>query len=206
MGEQNMWLRQLFDNISATGQPPAPAKQRHKTKRQTKKNSFNNNYRKSVSHKKARTSSPKNNNTLIAYHGTPSSSNAASIFKHGWIVGSGNAYGDGIYFTQNISEAKSYAGSGGVYLKCIINMGKTCQWNNGMEKQYSNWCKAGNINPDNSAKTSFLLQKRFKTLKAGNIVVVLEPQYQNPSAWKRKNHRIRILSVHRAKDDKRIRV
>lgn len=199
-----MWLRQLFDNISASGSSPNKTsyKKHINNKYRKPKPGKSNNFHKSGFNKNKH----KSPNSLIGYHGTTSAGNAASVFKHGWLIGSGNAYGDGIYFTQDVSEAKRYSGSGGVYLKCKIYMGKTCHWDSTMEKKYSDWCSSGGIRSDNSAKTSFLLRKGFDTLKAGSIILVLEPQYSNPSAWKRRNRNIKILSVHRADNDQRVRV
>ncbi len=122
------------------------------------------------------------------------------------MVGVGNACGDGVYFATDVPTAKSYAGSGGVYLKCRVQLGKTCKWNSKIDAQYNQWCQAKGTIPNNSAKTAFLVQSGYKTVQSGNVIVVLAPQYANPSAWKRKRNNIRVLSVHRASDDKRIRV
>ena len=143
---------------------------------------------------------------VIAYHGTPSTKNAGDILRNGFMVGHGNVYGDGIYFTTDANEAKGYAGSGGVYLRCRIGLGKTCNWDNGLKKQFQQWCKRRRVDEDQSAQTAFLLARGFDTLRSGSVVVVLQPQYANPSAHKRKLRRVRILSVHRASDGRRIRV
>lgn len=142
---------------------------------------------------------------IVGYHGTPSMDNAKSILKDGWMVGSGNAMGDGVYFAKDSATSKSY-GSGGVYLKCLIYLGKTCWWNNQIQQQYDRWCKAKGVVPNNSAMTSFLLQKGYKTVQNNAIIVVLRPQYANPSAFKKKDTRIRILSIHRTSDDQKIRI
>jgi len=52
--------------------------------------------------------------------------------------------------------------------------------------------------------TAFLLQHGYHTLQNGKVVVVLAPQFANPTAWKRRL--IKVLSVHQASDDRRIHV
>jgi len=146
------------------------------------------------------------NKPIIAFHGTPSSTNAKSILKDGWMVGSGNAFGDGIYFATDTSTAKQYAGSSGVYLKCRIQLGRSCSWNEEKKREYADWCRRKGVNQDNSAMTAFLIQTGFNSVRHNNIIVMLAPQYSNPTAWKRKQYKIRILSIHRASDDQKISV
>jgi hypothetical protein len=122
------------------------------------------------------------------------------------MVGHGNGLGDGIYFSKSLAEAKAYARTGGVYLRCRINLGKSAQWMAQLQSQYQCWCKERNVQANNSAITAFLRQRGYNTLTSGNIIVVLWPQSANPSAWKRKFREISIISVHRALDDARIRV
>lgn len=143
---------------------------------------------------------------ILAFHGTPSSSNAGSIFRHGWMTGGGNAYGDGVYFATDPATAKGYAGGSGVYLKCLLFPKRVCNWNTNMDSQFRQWCSQRGTAADNSAKTAFLIHQGFDCLHQGNIVVMLAPQYANPAAWKRKNFKIRILSVHQSSDDRKIRV
>ena len=144
--------------------------------------------------------------SIIAYHGTPNQSNVKSILKDGWMVGSGNALGDGIYFVMDISTAKGYSGSNGIYIKCQLQLDRVCHWNSSIQKQFGIWCRNKNILPDNSAKTAFLIQNGYDTIQDGNIIVVLAPQYANSTAWKRKSKRIRIISIHRSSDNQRIRI
>lgn len=144
--------------------------------------------------------------TVMAYHGTLCVQNVQSILKQGWLVGSGNALGDGIYFATDVSTAKSYAKASGVYVRCRIALGQTCHWDTAMQQRYAAWCRTKGVRSDNSAITAFLLQHGYDTVQQGTVVVVLAPQYANPTAWKRRHGRIRILSVHRAADDRRIRV
>lgn len=143
---------------------------------------------------------------VVAYHGTPSVVNARSICRDGFLVGTGNAAGDGIYFAKDTGTAKAHAGSTGVYVKCVIKLGRTCVWGAPMQARYAAWCQSRRVHPDNSAMTAFLLQQGYKTLQSGNVIVVLAPQFVNPTAWKRKSRFIKVLSVHRASDGARIRV
>jgi len=122
------------------------------------------------------------------------------------MVGPGNGLADGYYFSSDKNVAKSYAGSGGVYLACRVWPGRTCLWDQKMQQQFQAWCQKRQAVPDNSAKTSFLLQLGFNALKSGIVLVILQPQLRNSAAGKTKNRRIKVLSVHRVTDDKRIRV
>jgi len=121
------------------------------------------------------------------------------------MTGGGNALGDGVYLTTDLNTAKGYA-SGGAYLKCLVTLGRTCVWGTPMQARFAAWCQSRGVRQDNSAMTAFLLQHGFKTLQSGNVIVVLAPQFANPTAWKRKSRFIRVLSVHRASDGAQIRV
>ena len=142
----------------------------------------------------------------IAFHGTPSATNAKSIIKHGFMTGTGNGLADGLYFSRNPATAKGYAGTNGVLVRCVLHLGTTCLWDAPMQHRFSTWCQSRSIAPDNSAKTAFLIRHGFDTLQNGDVIVVLAPQFANPAAWKRKDRRIRVLSVHRAADDRRLHV
>jgi hypothetical protein len=144
--------------------------------------------------------------SCVVYHGTPNSANAGSIIRDGWMVGPGNGLCDGLYFALDKSLAKGYAGGSGVYLVCRVWPGRTCLWDQKMQQQFQAWCQKRQAVADNSAKTSFLLQLGFSALKSGNVLVILQPQLCNSAAGKTKSRRIKVLSVHRATDDKRIRV
>ena len=135
----------------------------------------------------------------IVYHGTPTVENARSISRHGFMVGGGNALGDGIYLTTNVATAKTYARSGGCYLRCRATLSNVCTWTSADERRYGSWCKSRNVRPDNSAKTAYLIQNGYDGVVSGHVIVVLAPQYVNPTAWKRKRSRkVRVLSAHRA--------
>jgi hypothetical protein len=143
---------------------------------------------------------------VLAYHGTPSATNARSICRDGFMAGGGNALGDGIYLATDVQTAKNYAGSTGVYLKCLVKLGRTCVWGALMQARYAAWCQRHGVQQDNSAMTAFLLRNGFNTVQNGKVVVVLSPGYRNPTAWKRKSRFIRVMSVHRASDGARIKV
>lgn len=143
---------------------------------------------------------------VVAYHGTPSVTNARSIVRDGFMAGGGNALGDGIYLATDLATAKGYSGSTGVYVKCLVTLGRTCIWGAPMQARYAAWCQRHSVQQDNSAMTAFLLRNGFNTIQNGKVVVVLSPGYRNPTAWKQKSRFIRVLSVHRASDGARLNV
>lgn len=144
---------------------------------------------------------------LTAYHGTPSLDNVKSILKDGWMVGRGNVMGDGIYLANNIRTAKSYAGTNGYYLKCVINARRKAVWGDSLSARYAKWCQAKGVTSDNSARSAFLIQNGFDVAQNGNVLIVLAPQYVNPTAWKKKRSRkIRVIGIYRASDDRRVSV
>ncbi len=210
-------LRRLFRHalraISRAGETRSRPQHRsvrktnHTNRRHTKR-TVSQKHKRYKNKKSAKRSSKRrpNFNSIIAYHGTQDKGNVRSIFRDGWMVGEGNALGDGIYFAKDISTAKSYAGPGGIYIKCLVRLGRTCQWNSDTQRRFNAWCKRKAVVSDNSAKTAFLIQNGYNTVRDGNVIVVLAPLYANCTAWKRKNRRIRILSVHRGSDGRRIRV
>lgn len=143
---------------------------------------------------------------LVAYHGTPAAINAADILKNGFLAGSGNAHGSGVYFSSARDEAKSYAGSKGVYLKCAIRPRRIAHWDSSMDQRFQAWCKKHNVRPDTNARTAFLLREGYDMLRTGTTVVVLRPLFVNPTAHKLKLRQVRILGVFSAANDKRVRV
>jgi len=146
-------------------------------------------------------------NGVIAYHGTPALKNARSILRDGWMVGNGNAYGDGIYLSKDINVARKYASNKGVILKCRVTLRKCAYWNSDLSHQYQHWCYQRKVPADNSAKTAFLIQKGYKTLMTENkTIVILMPQYANQAAWKKKISYLKVLSIHLASNNQRIRV
>jgi hypothetical protein len=122
------------------------------------------------------------------------------------MTGSGNALGDGIYLATDLATAKTHAGGAGVYLKCSVELGRTCFWGPPMQARYATWCQRRGVRQDPSAITAFLIQQGYNTLQNRKVVVVLAPQFANPTAWKRRQPRIKILGVHRASDDRRVHV
>lgn len=143
--------------------------------------------------------------SYVAFHGTPSVANARSILRDGWMAGAGNAHGDGVYLTLDRSVATGYASSSGVLLRCRVS-GRTCEWGAHLDSLYNQWCQRRGATPNNSAKTAFLLERGVQVLRADNILVVLQPQYANPTAYKRKLRCVKVLGVHRASDGKPVRV
>jgi hypothetical protein len=196
----------------ATWFAPAPPPPRQKTHvpRQHSTHPSRRQHRRGQTRSAPRTTNRRRNTPagqqVIAYHGTPAAANAASIIKHGFMVKSGNALGDGVYLSQSLQEAKGYTGTIGVYLRCRVYLGRSAQWTPQLRNDYQLWCRERSVEVNNSAITGFLRQRGFSTLTSGNIIVVLWPQSANPSAWKRKFREISIISVHRASDDARIRV
>jgi hypothetical protein len=143
---------------------------------------------------------------VVAYHGTPSVENAKSIIRDGFKIGSGNALGDGVYLTRDLSVAKTYAGSNGVYLRCLVQLGRNCNLDDGTRGAFAAWCRSRGASADNSALTAFLMQRGYDTVYDAATIVVLSPQCVNSNAWKRRDLEIRILSVHKGSDGRRIRV
>lgn len=193
----------IVRNVTASSGTKGPKNPgaRKSSARRYPKGSFNHTSRAGRSH------SPLRRGEIIAYHGTPKINNVQSILKDGFMVtgANGNALGDGIYLTSSLSTARGYAGSSGVYLKCRVRLGKSCQWNEKINKRFSAWCQRKGVSQDNSARTGFLLQHGFHTLQSGNVIVVLMPRYSNPTAYKYRHPRIRVLGVHRASDGHPIR-
>jgi hypothetical protein len=122
------------------------------------------------------------------------------------MTGHGNGLADSVYFARNSATAKTYAGTSGVLVKCRVRLGKTCVWDANVQQRFSQWCQARGVTPDNSGKTAYLLRHGFDTMQSGDVIVVLSPQCANAAAWKRKDRRIRLLSVHQASDERRIYV
>ncbi|MBK8091752.1 MAG: hypothetical protein IPK32_07150 [Verrucomicrobiaceae bacterium] len=143
---------------------------------------------------------------VIAYHGTPQVENARSILRHGWMVSTGNAYGDGVYLAADLVTAQGYARGGGVIIKCRVRLSRCCQWDSSWQQRYDDWCRKRKVIADNSAKTAFLIQAGMRVLRAGSILVVLSPQYANATAWKLRRPEIKILSIHSSSDMKSINV
>lgn len=123
---------------------------------------------------------------IIVFHGTPSAANARDILRNGWCVSAahGNTYGDGIYFSQDVSVAKSFAGNSGVYLKCRLRLGRLCNWDANAQTRCINWCNKMNVAYNTNALTAWALKLGYDGLQAGNIIVVLYPLFAHPQAYK----------------------
>ncbi|MBU4567288.1 MAG: hypothetical protein KKE29_21430 [Proteobacteria bacterium] len=159
---------------------------------------------------KSKPKSPRNDRPRIpivkvtVYHGTPTKDNAKSILRDGFMVGSGNGSGDGIYFSSNKNTAKSFAGSG-VYLACRIT-GRVADWNAKLANEFKRWCQKRNVAMSASAQTGFLLSYGYQILRNGDVYVVLRPQTVAPAAYKFRDRKIKVLAVHRACDDRKVRL
>lgn len=141
---------------------------------------------------------------LLAWHGTPGLPNVKSILTHGWVVGNGNAVGDGVYSSSDFGVAKGYAGSSGYVLKLALKPGRMATWSTSLQRRFAKWCSLHNCTSDMSAKTAFLLTQGFQTLREGNVFVVLLRAYRNPLAAKIRTRRIRIIGAVRASDGQEI--
>ena len=65
--------------------------------------------------------------------------------------------------------------SAGVYVKCLVMLGRTCVWGAPMQARFAAWCQRHGVQRDNSAMTAFLLRNGFNTIQNGKVVVVLSP-------------------------------
>lgn len=137
---------------------------------------------------------PGGTGTLV-FHGTPSLEAARSIRRHGWIVGTGNALGDGIYTTTSITTAKSYAGAGGYLIKARLQPGRCATWSAPLAQAFQTWCTQRKCPSDPPARTAFLLERGFTTLRDGAVFVVLHRGYRNPTATKVRPPCLRVLEV-----------
>lgn len=151
-------------------------------------------------------SANRNEGTVTVYHGTPNLENARSIVRQGWVVGTGNAYGDGVYATTDRKVAASYAGAAGYIVKANLYPGKVAVWNSRLDGEFRKWCAANSCSADMSARTAFLLSKGFRTLRDGAVYIVLLRGYRNPAATKIRLKRLRVQHVERAADGKTVRV
>lgn len=143
---------------------------------------------------------------VTVYHGTPSLENAKSIVRHGWIVGTGNALGDGVYTTTSVSVARSYAGANGYLVKARLQPGKSAVWTGSLDRAFRRWVVSRGCSPDMSARTAFLLERGYRTLQQDNVYVVLMRGYRNPAATKVKPKCLRVVEVQDATTGRRVRV
>ncbi len=141
---------------------------------------------------------------IVAWHGTPGLQNVKSILAHGWVVGNGNAFGDGVYASSDFNVAKGYAGSSGYVLKLAIKAGRVATWSVSFQTAFTSWCTRQQCAADMSAKTAFLLGQGFHTLREGNVIVVLLRAYRNPLAAKIRTWRVRVLSAVATADGKNL--
>ena len=142
---------------------------------------------------------------LTVYHGTPSLENAKSIIRHGWIVGGGNAFGDGVYVTTSVAMARGYAGATGFLVKARLDPGKCAVWSTSLDRAFQGWVASRGCAPDMSARTAFLLERGYRTLRNNNVYVVLLRGYRNPAATKVKLKSLRVVEVQDANTGRRAR-
>ena len=133
--------------------------------------------------------------SVAVYHGTQTLESARSIVRHGWIVGTGNALGDGVYTTTSVDVAKSYATASGYVLQAQLDPGKSTAWTPTLAQAFQAWCKSRGCVADMAARTAFLKYRGFHTLQEGNVYVVLYLGLRNPAATKVKVKRLRVVRV-----------
>ncbi len=84
------------------------------------------------------------------YHGTRAP-DPMVIVKSGWIVGPGNAYGSGVYLTQDMNTARAY-GSSGHIITAEVAWGMQIAWplqEGPMKQEFAQWCKEHKRNAEN---------------------------------------------------------
>jgi hypothetical protein len=119
--------------------------------------------------------------SIDLYHGTPDLNNVRDIldFGSGFMVGQGNSYGTGVYFTDNLEIAKHYAkGSGGIVkvnLQTPVN--QIADFfsiaSSGDFRTWSSTYGSGNIGDDTANYTLQILRKRFISVSQGFYFVAL---------------------------------
>ena len=122
------------------------------------------------------------------------------------MAGGGNALGDGIYLATDLATAKTYAGNTGVYVKCLVSLGRRCVWGALMQARYAAWCQRHGVQQDNSAMTAFLLRQRVqhdpKRKSRGGVITRLSQSHGVET--KKPLHP--SMSVHRASDGFRVNI
>jgi hypothetical protein len=149
--------------------------------------------------KPPRTASPQ---WQVAYHGTCLAA-AQAIVRRGFFAGPGMSLGSGVYLSTDPTLARAY---GDHYIKCLVDMRRSCQWTTDLQSRFTAWCQQRGAAPDAAAKASFLLWSGKRVLVQGTVLIVLRVAVINPAAVQLRDHRIKILSVHRSSDDVRVQV
>jgi len=121
------------------------------------------------------------------YHGTPDLNNVRDIVDYGggFIVGQGNTFGTGVYFTDQFLTARFYAkGSGGIVkvnLQTPVN--QIADFFSIMSsEEFSTWISrhgSGNIGDDTTNFTLQILRKRFISVSQGFCLVALANKTAN---------------------------
>ncbi len=73
------------------------------------------------------------------------------IVNNGWIVGPGNAYGSGVYLTQDMNTARSYGSSGSI-ITAEVAWGQQIVWplqDGSMKQELIKWCEEHRRNAEN---------------------------------------------------------
>lgn len=132
------------------------------------------------------------------FHGT-SSGVAERILREGWIIGSGNAIGSGIYFSVGAeTHARSYARPELIHAR--IAWGKIAHWDDPkVQQEYTQWCREHRCTPCGDAITEWALATGYRTLLQSKthkptIGVFLYPQTAR-TGRKLVTPHIRILEV-----------
>lgn len=161
----------------------------------------------------------------FSFHGTRSKENVKSICKNGWKVGSGNAYGSGIYFGfvsgagkknknkipvpglpfNSNTAADGYTGGSGALIVAEVDWGNSLDWNTAkVQKEFGAWCaKNRSKYSGGDAVTEFGLSNGYDSVRCPNhgFGVMLQHQYAlTKRFWK--TDKIRICYVYGVNDKK----
>ena len=119
--------------------------------------------------------------SIDLYHGTPDLNNVQDIidFGSGFIVGQGNSYGTGVYFTNDLGVAKQYArGTGGIVrVNLQVPADQIANYNSVVNSSYfRSWCSTygnGNAGDNVTEYTIGVLRKRFIRVGSYNVYIAL---------------------------------
>jgi hypothetical protein len=127
-----------------------------------------------------------NTNTFstILYHGTPQLENAADIISSGFVIGSGNAYGTGLYLAD-LETAKKYAKGTGVIIKVKFEAPsqQIADYNSVINsKHFKNWTSIhgnGNHGDNVTNYTLTVFKKRFLKVNQNFYVALADSTVGN---------------------------
>jgi hypothetical protein len=119
--------------------------------------------------------------SIDLYHGTPDLNNVRDIIDYGsgFIVGRGNSYGTGVYFTNDFEEAKQYAKDMGGIVRVnlqatgdqIINYSAVVN-----SRDFQSWCSSSGNGSGGDNITDYtigILRKRFIRVDPYNVYIAL---------------------------------